>query len=68
MMPPVRPIEDMRMPADTKDMTDDTMACGCESGSCYCDTIDRDWDAYEDRKFGADFDCCDARDCDGYPL
>jgi hypothetical protein len=25
----------------------DTMPCGCESGSCYCDTIDRDWDAYE---------------------
>jgi len=23
------------------------MPCGCESGSCYCDTIDRDWDAYE---------------------
>jgi|GEM_PF-2828684 len=29
-------------------VTDDTMMpCGCESGSCYCDTIDRDWDAYE---------------------
>ena len=27
--------------------SDDTMPCGCESGSCYCDTIDRDWDAYE---------------------
>jgi len=26
---------------------DDTMPCGCESGSCYCDTIDRDWAAYE---------------------
>jgi len=25
----------------------DTMPCGCEAGSCYCDTIDRDWDAYE---------------------
>ena len=25
----------------------DTMPCGCEAGSCYCDTIARDWDAYE---------------------
>jgi hypothetical protein len=28
----------------------DTMSCGCESGSCYCDTIDRDWNAYEDSR------------------
>jgi len=38
----------------------DTMPCGCESGSCYCDTIARDWDAHDARN--------DARDCDGYPL
>src|SRR5664280_2524059 len=30
--------------------TAETMPCGCEAGSCYCDTIDRDWDAFEDSK------------------
>lgn len=26
---------------------DDTLSCGCQAGSCYCDTAGRDWDNYE---------------------
>ena len=49
-----------RLLRTTEERMIDIMPCGCESGSCYCDTIARDWDAHEARD--------DARDYDGYPL
>jgi hypothetical protein len=40
--------ERVAMPGEPE--ADDVMPCGCCSGSCSCDSIDRDWDAYEERR------------------
>jgi hypothetical protein len=42
-----RPVVDVALPEGSES---EVMPCGCVAGTCFCDTIDRDWDAWEARR------------------